>query len=323
MRESELIEQLEVAFRSSSPRVVRGIGDDAALVRGAGYAVVSVDAMVEGVHFRSSQLSPAEIGHRALAAALSDLAAMGANAGEAYLVLGLPPGTESETALSLARSMKQLADQHDVAIAGGDITESPCLTVTATVVGWTSDPGLIVGRDGARVGDRVAVTGTLGGAGAGLALLERSAHGDVPASVAAALHARYARPQPRLAEGRLLARHGATSMIDISDGLAHDAGELARQSAVRIELSAAAIPVTPGVEFLTASLGVDHRRFAATSGDDYELCASVPAAAVERLQAAWPTATSSLTFVGTVVEGHPGVTFTDADFELAGYEHVF
>jgi thiamine-monophosphate kinase len=303
--------------------VIRGIGDDAAVVRGAEYAVVSVDAMVDGVHFRSTQLSAAEIGHRALAGALSDLAAMGAGAAEAYLVLGLPAGMQSEAALSLARAMQQLADQHDVSIAGGDVTESPCLTVAVTVVGWTSDPGGIVGRDGARIGDRVAVTGTLGGAAAGLALLDRPAPTDLPANVAAALHERYARPQPRLAEGRLLAQHGATSMIDISDGLAHDAGELARRSGVRIELSAASLPVTPGVEVLTAALGVDHRAFAATSGDDYELCASVPAGAVERLQAAWPTATSSLTWVGTVVEGHPGVTFTDADIELAGYEHVF
>jgi len=323
MRESELIEQLESTFRSRSPRVIRGIGDDAALVRGAGYAVVSVDAMVDGVHFRSTQLSPAEIGHRALAGALSDLAAMGAAAAEAYLVLGSPPGTQPEAALSLARAVRELADQHDVAIAGGDVTESPCLTVAVTVVGWTSDPGEIVGRDGARIGDRVALTGTLGGAGAGLALLDGSTPDGLPTSVAAALRDRYARPQPRLAEGQLLAKHGATSMIDISDGLAHDAGELARRSGVRIELSLASLPVTPGVEILSAELGVDHRKFAATSGDDYELCASVPATAVERLQAAWPTATSSLTWVGTVVEGDPGVTFTDADFELAGYEHVF
>src|SRR5437588_7739928 len=99
MREPELIEQLEALFHSASPRVIRGIGDDAAVVRGAGYAVVSVDAMVDGVHFRTNQLSPQEIGHRALAGALSDLAAMGASASEAYLVLGLPPGTEAQAAL--------------------------------------------------------------------------------------------------------------------------------------------------------------------------------------------------------------------------------
>jgi thiamine-monophosphate kinase len=324
VRESELIEQLEATFRTHSPRVVRGIGDDAAVLRGGGYAVVSVDAMVDGVHFRSTQLSAEEIGHRALAGALSDLAAMGASASEAYLVLALPRGTEFETALSLAQGIERLAAEHDVAIAGGDVTESPCLTVSLTVVGWTSDPAMLIGRDGARPGDLVIVTGTLGAAGAGLASLDRSEQlDDLPGALADALRDRYARPQPRLAEGRLLAQHGATSMIDISDGLAHDVGELARRSGVRIELSLGSLPLAPGVEEVAVRLGVDQRSFAATAGDDYELCATVPPGAVDQLQAAWPTARSSPTRIGTVVEGQPGVAFTDADLELSGYEHLF
>lgn len=324
MRETELIEQLRSLFASGSTRVIRGIGDDAAVVRGAGYAVVSVDAMVDGVHFRSGQLTPAEIGHRALAGALSDLAAMGSSGSEAYLVLGLPPGTQPQAALSLAEGIQQLANQHDVAIAGGDVTESPSLTVSLTVVGWTDDPGGLVGRDGARPGDLVAVTGSLGAAGAGLALLDASSPiGELPAGLNEALRDRYARPQPRLAEGRLLAEAGATSMIDISDGLAHDAAEIARQSGVRIELSLASLPVAPGVEQVAASLDLDYRSFAATAGDDYELCACVPGAAAERLQAAWLTSNASLAWIGTVVEGPAGVTFTDTERELGGYEHSF
>jgi thiamine-monophosphate kinase len=324
VREFELISQLESLFEPRGPRVVRGIGDDAAVVRADAYAVVSVDSMVDGVHFRSAQLSPEEIGHRALAGALSDLAAMGGTASEAFLILGLPEGIEPQAALASARAMRQLADEYGVTIAGGDVTGSPCLTLSLTVLGWADDPGTLVGRDGARPGDLVAVTGSLGAAGAGLVLLDSPTVGEaLPPVLAANLHERYARPRPRLAEGQLLARSGATSMIDISDGLATDASHIAHRSGVRIELSLASLPVAEGVEPVAGALGLDHRAFAATAGDDYELCVSVPAAAAERLQAAWPTASASLTWIGVVVEGRAGVSFTDVEGELVGYEHAF
>jgi thiamine-monophosphate kinase len=321
MGELELIEQLEELLGAGTPRVIRGLGDDAAVVRGGRYAVTSIDAMIDGVHFRSGQLSGEEIGHRALAAALSDIAAMGAAPGEAYLALGLPQGTDTGEALAVARGAAALAAELGVAVAGGDVTRAHVLSVTFAVVGWTEDAGALVGRDGARPGDRVAVTGALGGAGAGLALIEgRAAETRLSDASATALRDRYARPRPRLRQGAALARAGARAMIDISDGLATDAGHLARRSGVRIELSLGSLPLEYGVRQVADELGIDPGVLAATAGEDYELCVCLPAAPGAQADR-FPY--EELTCIGLVAEGAPGVVFVDRDEPLAGFEHSF
>lgn len=321
MRELPLIEAIREMLGTPGERVVRWSGDDAAVVRSRPFAVTSIDTVAEGIHFDLSTHSPADVGHKALATALSDLAAMGVDTGEAYVSLALPEGFPDSDALDLAGGIAALAESTGTTIAGGDVVGAGALVVSIAVTGWADDAAACVGRDGARVGDVVGVTGALGGSGAGLLTLTGQAPG-LSDSLAAPLRDRHRRPEPRLAAGRALAEAGATAMIDLSDGLATDARHIARASGVRLELDTGAIPLDTGVVEAAAAAGRAALSVAAGAGEDYELLFAIgPEGWAEAVEAS----DLPLTRLGHVLHGE-GLGFTGPDAldiaSLRGFEHL-
>ena len=297
--EFDLIASLRARLPRPGPGVLVGSGDDAAVTAPRGVSVTSVDSVVDGVHFRREWMPPEAIGRRALGAALSDIAAMGALPGEAYIAIGVPPDLDEAGCLQVLSGAEEIAERTGTTLAGGDVSRSAVLFLAVTVVGYaeTAEP---VTRSGARPGDAIAVTGELGGAGAGLRLLE---HAEIPLAedTAEALRARLLDPQPRLAEGRALAEAGAHAMIDLSDGLAQDAGHVATASGVGLEIDLAALPVQQGVFEVAAACDEDPLELAAASGDDYELLCCLPPDRLDVAVGAVANAGANLTIVGRCV----------------------
>ena len=270
--------------------LARRIGDDGAVITSLGERalVASTDASVENVHFRKEWLSPLEIGYRAAAAALSDLAAMGAKPLGMLVAMALPE-TWRESIDALTDGIGEAAQACEAPILGGDMTRSEELNMTFTVLGTARD---VLFRTGARPGDSVYVTGSIGGSGAALAAFKQ---GLTPKE---AYRSRFARPTPRIREGIWLGEQGASAAIDISDGMAADTLHVACASRVAITIEAERIPVAAGVS----------PQEALASGEEYELIITSPQPLdLETFKRRFSV---DLTRIGMVHRGDPHVTFT-------------
>lgn len=301
-------------------RLELGIGDDAALLRvPSGHALVACcDTLIEGRHFLAGT-DPADIAWKALAVNLSDLAAMGATPRAALLALSLPTAPDEAWIERFCDGWSALASQHDVALAGGDTTRGPVLSLTVTCLGEVPH-GQALRRDGAKDGDGVYVSGTLGDAAAALALAStgrgRDAAGDLAgadespseAVARAALHARLARPTPRLALGRAL-RNIASSAIDVSDGLAADLRHVLAGSGVGARIEAARLPISDAMRACVSNTDALAHAF---GGDDYELCFTVAPERERELCAIAAATGTRVTRIGTITAG-TGLQLLDAD----------
>jgi len=312
---ARLLGALPETARSGGGLLVAADDDAAVQAVGPGESiVVSSDTLVEGVHFRLDWTDWASLGHKCLAVNLSDLAAMGASPLLATISLGLRGDELVSDLEAMYAEMGALAARFVVRVAGGDIVRSPdALTITVTVIGETRG-GRWLARGGARPGDAILVSGTLGASAAGLAMLRLPAD-DLRRSATTAQHLidAHLRPEPRLALGEALLREGATAAMDLSDGLLGDLPKILAMSGVAGRLQRDAIPVAAAVRALFRDVADE---MGLSGGEDYELVATVPVERVDRVIESAGAVGATLTVVGEIVaRSDPGTPLmvVDAD----------
>ncbi|GAA1757959.1 thiamine-phosphate kinase [Luedemannella helvata] len=292
---------------ASAPTTLLGPGDDAALVAAPdGRVIACTDVLVEGRHFRRDWSSAVEVGHRAAAANLADVAAMGGVATALLVALCAPPDLDVSWAEDLADGLGAECELVGAAVVGGDMSSSPVLTIAVTALGDLGGRAP-VRRDGARPGDVVALAGRVGYAAAGCTVLSRGFRS--PKMLVEA----YRRPQVPYWAGPAAAVLGATSMIDVSDGLLQDLGHISRASGVAIDIKREAFDVPPAMRDAASALGVDPYTWVLAGGDDHPLVATFPAGT--RLGEDWLVIGAAREGEGVTVNGR---AFLDSPL---GWEH--
>ena len=326
--ERRLIEIIRRAARRA-PAVRVGIGDDCAVLEPAAGSLLlaTTDLLIEDVHFRRRWATPTDIGWKSLAVNISDIAAMGGRPRWGLIALACPEAVTVEEAEAFYAGVQALATEHDVTIVGGDTAASPGgWIVNVTLLGEAVRAPLV--RSSARIGDVIAVTGSLGRSAAGLALLEATPE---PAGVAsgarADVTAAHLRPRPRTREGQWLSEAGGvTSMIDLSDGLATDLGHLCEESGVGARVDLGRIPVEATVHAVARALDGNALAWATGGGEDYELLLTCAPEAFDRLADGLARTTGTkLTAVGQMTQAAEGIHYLDASGRAvsvrSGFEH--
>jgi thiamine-monophosphate kinase len=313
-----LIDLLAKMAGGGDENLLIGIGDDAAAWRGdESIQLATVDSFIQDVHFPSGLASWKELGWKALAVNLSDIAAMGGLPRYALVSLALPDDTEVDDVTSLYTGMLELAKQFGVAIIGGDISRAPLVAITITVFG-SSQRKQILSRSSAEPGELVAVTGELGAAAAGLEMLTKKLKFDPQAT--AGFRNAFLHPIPRIAEGQLLVEQGVKTAIDLSDGLVLDLSQICKNSRVSARIDAERVPVEPRVK---AHFGDRALEMALAGGEDYELLFTAKAEVIDKVK---QSAACPITVVGEILAGNKGVAVVDSrgkPLKLArrGWEH--
>jgi thiamine-monophosphate kinase len=311
------------------PGVVVGIGDDAAVLeRGGGDLVFTTDLLVEGIHFERGSSLPRDLGAKAITVNVSDVAAMGASPRYAVAAVAVSEDVEAAWVIELTGGLREACVEYALALVGGDTNRAELIVLSVAVVGEVA-PGRAVTRSGARPGDRIVVTGSLGAAAGGLAI--SNAPPDEAASALSEpwgreLSEALARPVARVGEAQILARAGATAMMDLSDGLAIDLTRLCRASGAGARVALAKVPVAEALERGADTLGIEALSLAVSGGEDYELVATLPRDAVESARAdLFESFGTKLSDVGEIVEGSGVEAVRDdgsaSPLEAEGWDH--
>lgn len=299
------LDQLLPLLRAGD-RVDLGAGDDAAVFGVDGQAVISTDALVEGIHFKRDWSRPDDVGRKAVAVNVSDIEAMGALPRIAVIALSAPATTPVSWLRGFFDGAQAEAEKAGVAVVGGDITAAHDITIAVTVVGETAGVAPVT-RSGAQPGDVVALRGTTGWAAAGLAVLSRGFRS--PRAVVDVQRT----PHPPYGQGRVAAKAGATAMIDVSDGLLADLGHVAERSGVAIDIDSGVFDVPEPLRAVAAATGSDALGFVLTGAEDHALAATFPAGSVP----------DGWLVIGEVMAGEPAVTVDGREWveSEAGFDH--
>ena len=309
----------EVKRTGAGQQLILGIGDDTAAWRGdTSVQLATVDSLIQGIHFTLDIISWQELGWRAMAATLSDIAAMGGRPRYALVSLALPGDTEVADVTALYKGMIELSRQFEVAIIGGDTSQAPLVIINITVLGNTESPHMLT-RSAARPGEKVAVTGHLGASAAGLEMLTKGIQFDAEAM--AVLTRAFRQPYPRVAEGQILVGKDVRSAIDISDGLIADLKHICQASRVGARIEIDRVPVQPEV---TANFANRALELALSGGEDYELLFTASTEVIEKVKKA---VSCPVTVIGDITAENAGeIVLLDqngntVDQTSAGWEH--